>query len=74
MSSVRVDLSGYPVMLSTEQVAEILGVHIDTVRRMIKERELPAKKLGRVWRVSRQELQIYLVREDFYDDTEGEAT
>lgn len=38
---------------SIDEVAQILGIHSNTVRRLIRTGELPAEKLGRQWRVSR---------------------
>ena len=41
------------------QVAELMQVHHNTVRRMIKSGELPAKKFGREWRIRVETLQKY---------------
>jgi excisionase family DNA binding protein len=43
------------------EIAEILHLHPVTVRRFIREKRLPAVKLGRDWRISQGMLQKYLV-------------
>jgi excisionase family DNA binding protein len=43
-------------LLSTEEVAELLAVTPKTVRRWIAERELPAVKLHRQWRIRATDL------------------
>ncbi len=42
--------------LTAEQVAELLQVHLDTVRRWLREGTLHGRKIGRVWRVPESEL------------------
>lgn len=41
------------------EVAELLGFHHNTVRKMIKEGELPAKQFGRVWRIRKVDLEAF---------------
>jgi len=38
------------------EVAELLGLHDHTIRRMIKSGELPAKKYGQQWRIRVEDL------------------
>lgn len=49
--------------LSVVQVAELLGMHPETVRKMVRERRLPAFKAGRSWRFDRDELMAWLRRQ-----------
>ena len=42
--------------LSVEEAAEILGVHIDTLRRWLREGEIKGEKFGRLWRIRESEL------------------
>lgn len=42
--------------LTPQEVAEILRVSVYTVRRWIKEGDLPAYKVGRSWRIEEDEL------------------
>lgn len=44
-------------LISVTQAAQILAVHPATIRRMIARGELPAKRVGRVWRVDPADLQ-----------------
>lgn len=39
------------------ETADILGIHERTVRRLIKDSELKAFKVGRVWRISREAIE-----------------
>lgn len=42
-----------------DQIAEILGIHHKTVRKFIKEGKLKANKLGKQWRISQIDLDIF---------------
>lgn len=44
-------------LISVAQAAQILAVHPATIRRMIARGELPAKRVGRVWRVNPRDLE-----------------
>ena len=48
----NLDKSFYTV----DQVAELMQLHPNTIRRMIKRGELPAKKYCREWRVKVEDL------------------
>ena len=43
-------------MVSLAQAAEIVGVHANTLRRLIKKGELRAVRVGRQWRVPLSDL------------------
>ena len=45
---------------STEETAEILQLHINTVRRYIKEGALRASKVGKAYRVQEKDLQAFV--------------
>jgi len=49
-----------PVMLTISEVAEYLKLHELTVRRLAREGELPAFKVGRQWRIQREKLQEWI--------------
>jgi excisionase family DNA binding protein len=49
-----------PQILTIAQVAEFLGLHELTVRRLAREGELPALKLGRQWRVKKDLLEKWI--------------
>ena len=48
-----------PIM-TVDEVAEYLNLHPLTVRRLAREKEIPAFKLGRQWRVKRELLDRWL--------------
>ena len=49
--------------LSTQEVAEILGVRVETVRNYIKRGKLPAVKLGRDYKIAQRDLEEFLTPE-----------
>ena len=48
--------------LSLEDVAELLGVNYQLIYKLVRSGELPAVRLGRVYRVQRSDLDRYLAR------------
>lgn len=48
--------------LSLEEVAEMLGVTYQLMYRLVRSGELPAIRLGKLYRVSRRDLDGYLAR------------
>lgn len=46
--------------LSVDEIAEYLGVSKDTVYNWIKDRNLPAHKVGRLWKVKQTKLDIWV--------------
>lgn len=60
-------------MLTVEEVAKMLKVHVKTVRHWINTGELKAMDIGRGYRVSRSDLQEFIDRrknrrQNFKDD------
>jgi len=52
-----------PILLTTNQVAQILGVHTQTIRRYIKQGDLAAIRISaRDFRVELQDLRGFLER------------
>ena len=45
---------------TVEEAADYLQVHINTITRMIKEGKLKAGKVGREWRIARDEIERLL--------------
>lgn len=41
------------------EVSELLQLHHNTVRTMIRKKELPAVQLGRQWRIKKSDLDAY---------------
>lgn len=60
-----------PLLLSTEQVADMLGISPRHVRDLLAEGVLPGVKLGHIWRVPRRALELLVERalEHFDPDT-----
>lgn len=58
--------------LSTAQIAEILDVHEETVRRYIRKGTLPAIKIGGVYRVKREDFERFL--EDSRVETDNQSS
>src|SRR6266487_3988228 len=53
------------VLLTPEEAANILGLSTFTVRRLLREGELPGRKVGkRQWRIRRADLDEYLGTSD----------
>jgi excisionase family DNA binding protein len=46
-------------MYSTEEVAEILGLHVRTVRGYVRDGRLPATRIGKQYRIAREELAAF---------------
>ena len=48
-------------LLTVEQAAERLQMHPDTVRRLLRDSQLPGRKIGaRQWRISADALKAYV--------------
>jgi excisionase family DNA binding protein len=50
----------FPPIMTIADVAEYLGLHELTVRRLAREGAIPALKLGRQWRVKRDLLEKWI--------------
>ena len=48
-----------PVVLTAAEAMDILGVGKNTMYRLLKSGELPAVRIGRVWRIQMEELSRY---------------
>lgn len=51
-----------PEYMSLEEVAEMLGVTYQLIYRLVRSGEIPAVRLGKLYRVSRADLDGYLER------------
>jgi excisionase family DNA binding protein len=60
-------------LLSIEDVAEILGLEYKSIYRLIRSGELPAARIGRVYRVNKADLAAYLERQKqaLHEETAG---
>ncbi len=50
-------------VLNVHEAARLLGVHVETVRRLARRGDVPAFKAGRQWRIKRAILDRWLERE-----------
>ncbi|HZK43074.1 MAG TPA: helix-turn-helix domain-containing protein [Syntrophomonadaceae bacterium] len=47
-------------LLTLEEVAEILSVHVVTIRRMIHSKKIRAFKIGKGWRINESDLMEFI--------------
>jgi excisionase family DNA binding protein len=60
MSSLSIN-SEEEAFLTPQEVSDLLQVSVQTVRRWIKDEDLPAYKVGpRVWRIRKEDLSMWL--------------
>ena len=59
---ITLDIIGVDIMriLTVEEVSKILKVSTQTVRAVINGGELPAKKVGRYWRILEEDLHAFM--------------
>lgn len=57
---MRKYLENYPLMLSVNEVAQILGVTDKTVRNLVKTKQLSGVKVGRLIRIPKDKIIDYL--------------
>lgn len=50
-------------MMSIKEAAEYLGISIFSLRKLARERSVPAGKVGRQWRFSKVDLDDFLRRQ-----------
>ncbi|GIU92053.1 MAG: hypothetical protein KatS3mg011_0959 [Acidimicrobiia bacterium] len=69
-------IDDYPPVLDTAQVAELLGMNVQMVRRYAREGRIPAYKLpgGRTFRFFRDEIFEFLKAHPVRPDPEEEET
>ena len=48
--------SEHALLVSIGEAAEKLGVHADTLRRMIERKKIPSYRIGRAWRLKVEEV------------------
>lgn len=47
-------------ILTPEEVSDILKVPLVSVRKLLRDKEIPARKVGKHWRIARVDLEKYL--------------
>ena len=56
------DLKDYPSAMTVSEVATVLRLCTKTVYKLIKEGEIPAKRIGSEYRIPKKSIYIYLNR------------
>ncbi len=54
------DWNDVPVVIDVAYVANIIGMSYENTRRLIKNGDIPAVKVGLEWRISKEALMAYL--------------
>lgn len=49
-----------PIFYTTEEVADLLKVHVKTIREMIKSKRLQAVKVGQEYRITDEQIRHYI--------------
>lgn len=49
-------------LLTPEEAAVYLGIHVETVRKMARQRRIPCSKIGRCWRFRAADLDEFVAR------------
>ena len=60
LMDIRQTLSDYPNLLGVPEVAQILGIEPNTVYIWLRNRKLPGIKVGKSWRVLKEDIITYL--------------
>jgi excisionase family DNA binding protein len=58
-------------MMSIEETAEYLQLHPLTVRRLARDGEIPALKIGRQWRIKRELLDDFMTKRSLKNVSEA---
>ena len=59
-------------LYSVKEVADILDMNPETIKRYIHKKELKAYKIGREWRIKESDLKEFLFKESNIRKGEGE--
>jgi excisionase family DNA binding protein len=61
-----------PAIMTVQELARYLRVHVMTVYRMIQRGDLPAARVGRGWRFRRDQVDRWLKGREINSHTDGE--
>lgn len=53
----------YDVLITPEDVANILGCGMNTTYKLLKKGKIKAMRIGRVWKIPKRAVQEYIVKE-----------
>lgn len=68
-----VDWKNVPVVLDTKQVADLLNVHINTIKGLVKSNALPSFTIGRARRFHKRDVMRYVGLNPLDYDVKGEG-
>ena len=54
------DWSEVPLILDSAYVAKLLAISLDKVRDMMAKGEIPARKAGREWRITKDRFKVWM--------------
>jgi excisionase family DNA binding protein len=54
--------------ITTVEAAALSGYHVNHIRRLIRLRQIDARKFGPVWQISRHSLERYIEKGEQADD------
>lgn len=54
------DWNDVPVILTADEAADLLRIHPNTLKQLIADGDIPAVKVGRAWRISKDAVQAYV--------------
>lgn len=58
MSDKKQD-NGLPEWITTTEAAEIMGIHIESVRRLCRNKTIRCRRFGRTWMVNSEDAENY---------------
>lgn len=64
IQSEGINVDDLKEVMTIGQAAEFMQIHYNTMWRLIKEKRVPAKKIGRQWRILRKDLMEYMNSHD----------
>jgi excisionase family DNA binding protein len=53
-----------PDVLTVQEAANILRIHFNTVKRLLNLGKLPGRKVGRQWRIDRDDLKQFIDKKE----------
>lgn len=60
MADIITNWDDLPAILTAQECADFLRVHLNTVKQLLYDDELPGAKVGRQWRIDKRDLRAYM--------------
>ena len=61
------NIDDVPVFVDVPYICDLLGIHQNTVRRLIQKGSIKAAKIGKVWRIPKTEIEKMYNEGGFYE-------